>query len=104
MKKILYILFHRSVFVALALLAQMATLFFMVSIFSEYTQPFYWCCIALSVFAALAIVGSRMEPGYKIAWLLLVLPFPVFGGIFYLMIGGGYIPKRTQKRDRKSVV
>ena len=98
MKKILYILFHRSVFVALALLAQMATLFFMVSIFSEYTQPFYWCCIALSVFAALAIVGSRMEPGYKIAWLLLVLPFPVFGGIFYLMIGGGYIPKRTQKR------
>lgn len=98
MKKILYILFHRSVFVALALLAQMATLFFMVSIFSEYTQSFYWCCIALSVFAALAIVGSRMEPGYKIAWLLLVLPFPVFGGIFYLMIGGGYIPKRTQKR------
>ena len=98
MKKILYILFHRSVFVALALLAQMATLFFMVSIFSEYTQPFYWCCIALSVFAALAIVGSRMEPGYKIAWRLLVLPFPVFGGIFYLMIGGGYIPKRTQKR------
>ena len=98
MKKFLYILFHRSVFVALALVAQIATLAVMVSIFSEYTETFYWCCIALSVMAALAIVGSRMEPGYKIAWLILVLPFPVFGGLFYLLIGGGYIPKRTQRR------
>ena len=38
MKKILYILFHRSVFMALALVAQIATLFVMVSIFSEYTE------------------------------------------------------------------
>lgn len=98
MKKVLYILFHRSVFVSLALLAQIATLFIMVSIFSEYTQTFYWCCIAMSVAAALAIVGSRMEPGYKIAWLLLVLPFPVFGGIFFLLVGGGAVPKRTQRR------
>ncbi len=98
MKKILYILFHRSVFMALALVAQIATLFVMVSIFSEYTEIFYWCCIAMSVMAAFAIVGSRMEPGYKIAWLILVLPFPVFGGIFYLLVGGGYVPKRTQKR------
>jgi len=94
----LYILFHRSVFVALALLAQVATLLVMVLAFSEYIQPFYWCCILISIAAALAIVSSRMEPGYKIAWLLVILPFPVFGGIFYLLIGGGHIPKRTQKR------
>ena len=98
MKKFLYILFHRSVFVTLALVAQIATLAVMVSIFSEYTEIFYWCCIALSVMAALAIVGSRMEPGYKIAWLIHVLHFPVFGRLFYLLIGGGYIPKRTQRR------
>ncbi|MCI9170579.1 MAG: cardiolipin synthase [Lawsonibacter sp.] len=97
MKKVLYILFHRSVFVALALLVQIAALAIVVVSFSS-TALFYWGCIALSVAAALAIVGSRMEPGYKIAWLLLILPFPIFGGVFYLLIGGGYIPKRTQKR------
>ncbi len=97
MKKVLYILFHRSVFVALALLVQIAALAIVVVSFSS-TALFYWSCIALSVAAALAIVGSRMEPGYKIAWLLLILPFPIFGGVFYLLIGGGYIPKRTQKR------
>ncbi len=98
MKKLVYILFHRSVFVGLSLIAQVATLFFMVSTFSEHTDTFYWCCILLSVAAALAIVGSRMEPGYKIAWLLVILPFPVFGGIFYLLIGGGHIPRRLRKR------
>lgn len=97
MKKVLYILFHRSVFVALALLVQIAALAIVVVSFSS-TALFYWGYIALSVAAALAIVGSRMEPGYKIAWLLLILPFPIFGGVFYLLIGGGYIPKRTQKR------
>ena len=97
MKKLLYILLHRSVFVALALLVQIATLAVMVLSFSA-TEVFYWCCIALSVAASIAIVGSRMEPGYKIAWLLLVLPFPIFGGVFYLMVGGGYVPERTRKR------
>ena len=98
MKKLLYLLFHRSVFVGLSLLAQIGTLLFMVATFSEHMDTFYWCCILLSVAAALAIVGSRMEPGYKIAWLLVILPFPVFGGIFYLLIGGGHIPKRLRKR------
>ena len=75
MKKLLYLLFHRSVLMSLALVAQVATLFIMISIFSEYIQIFYWCCITMSILAALAIIGSRMEPGYKIAWLLIILPF-----------------------------
>ena len=89
MKKLLYILFHRSVFVGLSLIAQVVALMLMVGFFSEHTTGLYWFFIFLSVAAALLIVGSRMEPAYKIAWLLLVLPFPVFGGIFYLLVGGG---------------
>ena len=98
MKKLIYLLLHRSVFVALALLVQIATLLVMVVTFSEYTEYFYWFCILASVAAALAIVSSQMEPGYKIAWLLVILPFPVFGGIFYLLVGGGHVPRRTRRR------
>ena len=96
MKKLLYVLFHRSVFVALSLIMQILFLIMMVVTFSEHMETFYWCCILASIAAALAIVSSRMEPGYKIAWLLLILPFPVFGGIFYLLAGGGHISRRTQ--------
>lgn len=98
MKKLLYILFHRSVLIALSLLTQITFLFVMVVTFSEHIETFYWCCILLSVLAALAIINSEMDPGYKIAWLILVLPFPVFGGVFYLLVGGGSIPKKTQQR------
>ena len=98
MKKLIYILSHRSVYVSLSLLSQLAILFLMVATFSEYMDFFYWGCILLSVMAALAIISSRMDPGYKIAWLLVVLPFPVFGGILYLLMGGGTIPKNIQKR------
>ena len=59
MKKLLYILFHRSVLVTLSLVAQIAVLAIMVLSFSA-TEVFYWCSIALSVMAAVAIVGSRM--------------------------------------------
>ena len=101
MKKLLYILFHRSVFVGLSLIAQVVALMLMVGFFSEHTTGLYWFFIFLSVAAALLIVGSRMEPAYKIAWLLLVLPFPVFGGIFYLLVGGGQIPQRTSCRMKR---
>ena len=98
MKKLLYLLLHRSVYVALSLLVQLLILFSMVFQFSEYAQIFQWIFIAMSVSAAFAIIGSRMEPGYKIAWLVVILPFPVFGGILYLLMGGGSIPKRTRKQ------
>ena len=41
MKKLLYLLFHRSVFVGLSLLAQIGTLLFMVATFSEHMDTFY---------------------------------------------------------------
>ena len=98
MKKLLYILSHRSVFVALSLVAQIGALFFLLSFFSESDAAFYWSCIALSIVSSLLILGSRMEPAYKIAWLLLVLPFPVFGGFFYFLIGGNHISTRLRRK------
>ena len=57
MKKVLYILFHRSVLVALSLLAQVVTLVVMVNIFSEYISSFY--CIRDSLLSA---GGRRAHP------------------------------------------
>ena len=98
MKKLLYILFHRSVLVGLSLVAQIVTLYVMLIVFSEYEATFYWCCILLSAVAAMFLLGSRSEPAYKIAWLLVILPLPVFGGVFYLLVGGNHISRRMRRR------
>lgn len=83
-RKIKYILFHRSVLAGLALVAQVAVLFVMVNEFTAHFDYFYWFCIFVSFLATVWIVSDRSEPGYKIAWLVVILPFPVFGGILYL--------------------
>ncbi len=98
MKKINSILFHRSVLVGVSLLVQIGVLVSMILVFSEHTTYFYWGCILISVMATLWILSRSMEPAYKIAWLILILPFPVFGGIFYILVGGGGLSKRTLRK------
>ena len=98
MKKINSILFHRSVLVGISLLVQILVLAAMVVVFSEHTSYFYWGCVMTSVLAMLWIISRRMEPSYKIAWLIPILLMPVFGGIFYLMVGGNGVSRRTQKK------
>ena len=93
MKKLLYFLFHRSVIVAVSLLVQIAVLVLMIVKFSESFTQFYWVCIFVSFLAALGIVSSRSDPAYKIVWLVLILPFPVFGGMIYLIFGGSRHPR-----------
>ena len=55
-------------------------------------------CIFVSFLATVWIVSDRSEPGYKIAWLVVILPFPVFGGILYLLLGGNRISERTRRK------
>ena len=97
-RKIKYILFHRSALAGLALVAQVAVLFVMVNEFTAHFDYFYWFCIFVSFLATVWIVSDRSEPGYKIAWLVVILPFPVFGGILYLLLGGNRISERTRRK------
>lgn len=93
MKKLLYALSHRSVVVGLSLLMQLAVFMIVIGFFSESFSQFYWVCILVSFAAALGIVNSSSDPDYKIIWLVLILPFPVFGGMLYLVLGGSSHPR-----------
>ena len=98
MKKINSILFHRSVLVGLSLLVQVAVLASVILVFAIDTGYFYWTCVLISFLAMLWIIGNRMEPAYKIAWLIPILLTPVFGGIFYLLSGGSGVSERTRRK------
>lgn len=88
MNKLLKVLQHRSVVVVTALLLQIAIIVLTISGFNEYFIQFYWLFIAFSVLAVLWIIGGRSNPSYKIAWIIPILIFPIFGGILYLMFSG----------------
>lgn len=100
LKKAASLIFHRTALVALLLLVQVAVLVVMMQQFSSYFVYFYWTCVVLSVLVVLWIVSNRSDPGYKIAWIIPILIFPVFGGLVYLLFGGNRLSQRVQRKMR----
>lgn len=97
MKKLVSLLFHRVFLVALFLLIQIAVLTLMLYRFYDYFVSFYIVSIGLSVGAVLWIIGSKSDPAYKIAWIVPILIFPIFGGLFYLLFGGNRLSRKTRR-------
>lgn len=98
MKKLVSLLFHRAVLMGVFLIIQIAVLVLMLLRFNEFFLPFYGICVALSIVAVFWIVNRSSEPAYKIAWIVPILIFPIFGGLFYLLFGGNKLSKRTRRK------
>ena len=54
--------------------------------------------MALSLIAVLTVINDQSDPGYKIAWLVPILLFPVFGWLVYLLCGGGRLSRAMRER------
>lgn len=98
MHKLLSAMFHRTVIAGLFLLLQITMLVVFVLRFHEYYIPFYMVCVALSLVVSIWVVSSRREAAYKISWVVPILVFPLFGGLFYVMFVGNRLPKWVRKR------
>lgn len=101
MKKLLQLLFHRAVIVGALILFQICILVLMILLFWEYFIWFYAVCILISLAAVLWIVNDKSNPAYKIAWIIPILLFPFFGGLFYLMFGRGSLTHREKRKLAK---
>ena len=99
MNKILKFLFSRMVIVGFLILLQLVTLIYAIWELSESFVYLYVFFVALSVVVVIYIVSRNDNPSYKLAWTILVLLVPVFGGLFYLIFGGN----KTSKKFRKKI-
>jgi len=97
MKKILRLILSRLVFVILSLLIQIFTLILLVWRFSNLFVYFDAVFTLLSVIAVFKIINDKSNPAYKIAWIIPILTFPIFGGLIYLFIGGSKTNKKVKK-------
>ena len=52
----------------------------------------------LSMFIVLYIIGKDENAAYKIAWIILILCLPLFGGLMYLFLGNKNPSKKMKKR------
>ena len=98
MIRLMKLLTHRAFLVAMSILIQLGALFTMLFRFNEYYQQFNLICSALSLIIVIYIVGNRSNPSYKIAWIIPIMLFPIFGWLLYLLFGGNRLSKRTKRK------
>ena len=96
MHKIISLFYNRVFLVSVAFLFQILTLGIIIWRFSSYFVIFDVIFTFLSVLVALHIVNGRSNPVYKIAWIIPILTFPVFGGLFYILLGGIGLSKKSK--------
>lgn len=98
MIRLMKLLTHRVVLVAISILIQLGAMFIVLLRFNEYYQRFSLICSILSLVIVVNIVGNRSNPSYKIAWIIPIMLFPIFGWLLYLLFGGNRLSGRTRRK------
>lgn len=98
MIRLMKLLTHRVFLVGISILVQLAVILIMVLRFNEYYRQFNQVCFVLSLLIVIYIVGNRSNPSYKIAWIIPIMLFPIFGWLLYLLFGGNRLSKRTRRK------
>ena len=111
MRKFLQYALNRVVITALLVLLQV-TLFLVVLL--QWGNYYVWFSLVLrfiTFWAVIYIIWKPNNPAVKLAWVVPILTFPLFGGVLYLCYGHVIVPKkrrdsmeRTDKLVRKSLV
>lgn len=98
MKFIRKFLFHRIALIIIAISLQLLALVGVIIKFNQYFAYFYGGSLLLSIAAVFWVVNSKSNPVYKLAWVILILIFPIFGGLFYIFFGRNKLNKRTKRQ------
>lgn len=96
MRKLLQIVLNRVVITALIVLLQVG--FFLLEIF-QWANHYVEIAIALriiSVFVVCYLIWKPNNPAVKLAWIVPILVFPLFGGILYLLFGHVIISRKLR--------
>jgi cardiolipin synthase A/B len=92
LKKIFY---PRTFILMVSLIGQFTIIVAVILRFSDYFAVFYGASLLLSLVAFLWVVNSKINPSYKIAWIIPIMLFPIFGGLFYVFFGRSKMSRKT---------
>ena len=84
-RRILPNLFRGRVIVACLIVIQIAVLVISALWGAKYSVYVAVGLYLISFLISLAVIVSRTNDAYKLIWIYLILAFPVFGGLFYLV-------------------
>jgi len=96
-KKWIKFFFRRRAFVIFTLLVQIALFFSLVIGAGKYLNFSYIILNIISVIVSIHVLNKHEKAGYKQTWIFIILLFPVFGGILYILFQSWSNPKKLRK-------
>lgn len=91
-------LLWRRGLIALLLLVQLGALVYLTVRGDQISWVVSASLNAISILACLYIISKREKDAFKLTWVFLIMLFPLFGGLFYLLLKLRDMPRRGQKR------
>lgn len=85
MKRFFNKITSRGFAIGVILLLQIVFIVSAISVLASSFIYLHYTLIILSIIISISIVGKDTNPMYKIAYIILILAFPLFGGFFYLL-------------------
>ncbi len=89
---------NRVVIVGVLILLQAIWLFASLTKLAAYFPFFSTILSLLSLVAVIAIVNTQDNPAYKIAYIIMILVFPLLGGMMYLIFSGWLPSKKLRAK------
>ena len=96
--KLLKKIFNRAFVGILGILLQIG---YLLSLFWELGTLYNYSYLvfqAIGVVISFFIVNSNINPSYKIAWIMTILTFPIFGVMFFIFFGNSRSGERLRKK------
>jgi cardiolipin synthase len=91
------VVFRRRFFVIAILLVQ---IFFWVYLIADTSRAFQyadWILNVLSIVVCLYIIGKKEKSAYKLTWIFVILLFPLFGGVLYIIFYAQSNPRKLRR-------
>jgi cardiolipin synthase len=92
----------KIVVIALLVLIQVAFLYMVYGIMDSYIIYWRTGAILLSYVVVLYLVNKPENPAYKLAWIVLVLLFPMVGGMLYVVLSGNRTRVQFVKKAKEN--
>ncbi len=102
MKKLIKIITSRLFFSAILITAQLVII---ILLFSRAINNTVWSqvFVIISFVFGIWVIFNKHEPEYAIGWLLIIMIFPVYGALFYLIFGKKTLSLFSKKKLSKFV-
>ena len=91
----------RLVITAILALLQIVITLLAIFLMSDKYIYFTIAVTSLSLIVVVHIVNTSTNPAYKLAWIIPILSFPIFGGLLYIISKGQASTKEFREKEKK---